>query len=156
MESNKTYHYFFKYCLLGISILLIIVAGVSWFVPETMMINGQQGMQDISITLIFGLISILAFLTFLIIKDKFALVELGNQSIKIKYKGQEENIQWIDVEEVKLFRFVSPPLYKLRLKHRDETIWFNTEPNYVSINGFVSDLSEMGDFIEKKKRELGI
>jgi hypothetical protein len=156
MESNKTYHYFFKYSLLVASILLTVGAIVSWFAPESMTVNGQPGSQDLSITITFGLIGVLAFLVFVLIRDKFAIVELGNQTIMIKHKGEDKTVSWLDVEQVKLIQFVYPPLYKLRTKAIDETIWFNTEPNYISVNGFVTDTSEMGDLIKKKKRELGI
>jgi len=156
MESNRTYHYFFKYSLLGVGILLTISAIASWVVPESMTINGQPGTQDISTTMIFGLIGVLAFLFFFLIKDKFAIVELGNQTIKIKHNGQDKSVSWLDVEEIKLMQFVYPPLYRLKTRDSDDTVWFNTEPSYLSVNGFISDLSEMGDLIKKKKKELGI
>jgi hypothetical protein len=156
MKSNKTYHYFFRYSLLAVSILLTGVAIGFWFSPESIAVNGSPGTQDISTTLIFGLFGVLAFLIFLVIRHKFAIVELGNQAIKIKHRGEEKSVSWLEVEEIKLVQFVSPPLYKLKIKNNDETILFNTEPNYASINGFVTDLSDMGDFVKKKKQELGI
>ncbi|MBT1706446.1 hypothetical protein [Chryseosolibacter indicus] len=156
MESNRTYYYLFKYSLLGVSILLAIVAIVSWIAPELMTVNGQPGARDLLTTLIFALIAVIAFLVFLLIRDKFAIVELGNQTVKIKHNGQDKAISWLEVEEVKLIQFIYPPLYKIRIKDSDETIWFNTESNYISVNGFVIDTSDMGDLIKKKKRELGI
>ena len=156
MESNKTYHYLFKYSLLGVSILLTVGAIVSWIAPESMTVNGQSGTQDLSTTLIFALIALIVFLVFLLIRDNFAIVTLGNQTIKIKHKGQEKTISWLEVEKVKLIQFVYPPLYRLRTKDNEETIWFNTESNYIRINGFITDISDMGGLIKKKKRELGI
>ncbi|WP_157963325.1 hypothetical protein [Algoriphagus litoralis] len=156
MESNKTYHYLFKYCLLGVSILLTLGAILSWFAPESMTVNGQPGTRDSLTTLTFGLIAITALLVFLLIRDKFAIVEMGNQTIKIKHNGQDKTVSWLEIEEVKLIQFVYPPLYKLRTKDSEKTVWFNTESNYISVNGFVTDISDMGDLIKKKKRELGI
>jgi len=156
MESDRTYHYFFKYSLLGISIFLMIAAIVSWIAPELMIVNGHPGTRDLLTTLIFGLIAVVAFLVFLLIRDKFVIVELGNQTIKIKYKSQDKTISWVEVEEVKLIQFVYPPLYKLKTKDSEEVVWFNTKPNHININGFVTDISDMGDLIKKKKRELGI
>jgi hypothetical protein len=156
MESNKTYHYLFKYSLLGVSMLLTVGTIISWIAPESMTVNGEPGTQDLWTTLIFGLISVLSFLVFLLIRDNFAIVELGNQTIKIKHKGQDKTVSWLDVEEVRIIQFVYPPLYKLRTKESKETVWFNTEPHYIRVNGFVTDISDMGDLIRKKKRELGI
>ena len=156
MESNRMYHYLFKYGLLGVSILLAVISIVSWFAPELITVNEEPGTQDISNTSILAVIAVLAFLFFLLIRDRFVIVELGNQSIKIKQSGQEKTVSWLDVEQVKLIPFVYPPLYKLRSKDNPEAVWFNTEPHYIGVNGFVSDLSEMGDLIKKKKRELNI
>lgn len=150
------YHYLFKYGLLGVSILLAATSVVSWSAPELITLNGAPATQDIFNTSILALIAVLAFLLFLLIRDKFVIVELGNQSIKIKQKGQEKTISWLEVDQIKLIPFVYPPLYKLRSKGDAETVWFNTEPHYVGVNGFVSDLSEMGALIKRKKRELNI
>lgn len=156
MESNKTYHYLFKYSLLGFSVLLTVGAVVSWIAPESMTVNGESATQDLGTTLIFGLIALITFLVFLLIRENFAIVKLGNQTIEIKRKGQDKTISWSEVEEVNLIQFVYPPLYRLRTKDSEETVWFNTESNYISINGFITDISDMGGLIKRKKRELGI
>lgn len=141
---------------MGISVVLILGAIVSWVSPELITVNGEPGTRDLLMTAIFGLLGILAFLVFLVVRNKFVVVEMGNQTIKNKTNGQDKSISWLDVEEVKLIQFLYPPLYKLKVKGEDNTIWFNTEPNYISISGFVRDTSEMGRLISKKKRELEI
>jgi hypothetical protein len=151
MESNRTYHYVFKYSLLGVGLFLIISAILSWIVPESMTINGQPGTQSIITTSCFTLVGALAILFFILIKDKFAIVELGNQTIKINHNGHQRSVSWLDIEEIKLIQFVHPPLYRLKTKDTEDTVWFNTEPNYISVNGFVTDRSEMGDLIKMKK-----
>lgn len=156
MESNKTYHYFFKYSLLGVSALFAVGTVISWIAPESMTVNNQPGTRDLFATMIFGLVTVLAFLIFLVIRDKFVIVELGNQTLKITHKGEEKTISWLDIEEIELIQFVYPPLYKLRTKESEETVWFNTESNYISINGFMRDISGMGGLIKRKKKELGI
>lgn len=156
VKSNKTYHYIFKYGLLGAATLMPATALVSWIAPESITVNGQPGTQDITTTIIFGLIGVLSFLLFLLIKDKFAIIEMGNQTIKIIHNKEERNISWLDVEEIKLIQFIYPPLYKLKEKNSEDTVWFIAESRYINLNGFVIDLSDMGDVIEKKKRELGI
>lgn len=156
MESNKTYYYLFKYSFMVVSVVLILGAVVSWVSPELITVNGEPGTRDLLMTAIFGLLGMLAFLVFLLVRNKFVVVEMGNQTIKIKTNGQDKSISWLDVEEVKLIQFVYPPLYKLKVKNDESTIWFNTEPEFISISGFVRDTSEMGRLINKKKGELGI
>lgn len=93
---------------------------------------------------------------FLLVKDKFAIVKLGGQKITIQNKGQHKQVSWQDVEEVKQIGFIFPPLYKLKIRDLPESYWFNTEPTYLNASGFVTDLSDMGQLIKKKKKELGI
>ena len=156
MKSNELYHYLFKYLLLGISIMMAIAAVASRFTPESFTINGEPGSRSLMFTAFMSLFAVFVFLFFLLIKDKFVIVEMGNKTIRIKHLGEEEVVSWMDVEQVKLIQFVFPPLYKLKVKSWDGSVWFNTEPRYVSFNGFVTDRSDMGDLINKKKRELGI
>jgi hypothetical protein len=133
-----------------------MVPVISFVFPESVEINGETGSTDFTTTIIMGLLGLIAILVFFVIKDKFAIVELRNQTITIKQDGEERTLNWLDIDSVSQIQFVQPPLYKLKTKDSDETIWFNTEPQYISINGFTSDLSEMGELITKKKRELGL
>jgi hypothetical protein len=156
MESNRTYHLLFKYVFLVVGLLLMIVSVISFVFPDSVEINGETGSTDSITTIIMGLLGLIAILIFFAIKDKFAIVELKNQTITIKQNGEERTMNWLDVVSVSQIQFIQPPLYKLKTKDSDETIWFNTEPKYVSVNEFTSDLSEMGELITKKKRELGL
>lgn len=81
---------------------------------------------------------------------------MGNQSIVIKNGGWEENVNWLDVESLSLIQFVDPPLYRIKIKGIEKTFWFNTENHFVNAGGFTTDLSEMENLIQKKKREFGI
>jgi len=134
----------------------MIVPVISFVFPDSVEINGETGSTDSVTTVIMGLIGLLLVLVFFVIKDKFAIVELRNQTITIKHNGEERTLNWLAVDSVSQIQFIQPPLYKLKTKDSEETIWFNTEPKFVSVNGFTSDLSEMGDLITKKKRELGL
>jgi hypothetical protein len=134
----------------------MIVPVISFVFPDSVEINGETGSTDSFTTIIMGLIGLILVLVFFVIKDKFAIVELRNQTITIKQNGEERTLNWLDVDSVLQIQFIQPPLYKLKTKDSEETIWFNTEPKFVSVNGFTSGLSEMGDLITKKKRELGL
>jgi hypothetical protein len=136
--------------------MMVIVSIISWIAPELITMNGEKGSKDIVTSLILGLFGILLMLIFLLLKDRFAILEIGNQKIKINHKGQEKVIDWLEVAEVDQMQGVYPPLYKIKTKEFDRTLWFNTEVKYLSICGSFKDKSEMGDLIQKKKKELEI
>jgi hypothetical protein len=156
MKSNRGYHYFFKYSLLGGSILLALLAVISGMVPDAVKLEQKPESEDLSSTTIITLVAGLSFLLFLLIRNRFAIVELSNETITIHRKGKTKSISWQDVEQLELLQFVSPPLYTLRTRGSGRTYWFNTEPPRLGMGGFMTDKSEMGKLIEKKKSELGI
>ena len=156
MESNNLYHYFLKYLFLGLGIILSITSILSWFFPELFWINGEKMEQNIVTTLFFGMIGIICFPLFIAIKDKFVIVKLGGQNVTIKNGENERKINWMEVESLSLIQFVYPPLYKLKVKGDKKVYWFNRENEFIKASGFVKDLSDMGDLIQKKKIELGI
>ena len=156
MESNNLYHKTLRYLFLGLGIIMLITSTLSWFFPELFWVNGEKMEQSIVTTLVFGMIGIVSFLIFIAIKDKFVIVKLGGQNVTIKNGENERKINWMEVESLSLIQFVYPPLYKLKVKGDEKVYWFNTENEFIKASGFVKDLSDMGDLIQKKKRELGI
>ncbi|MFD2033939.1 hypothetical protein ACFSKL_04000 [Belliella marina] len=156
MESNKNYHYFFKYAFLGAGFILLKTSFVSWFFPQLIRMNGEQLSQDLFVTVLFGLIGVAMILIFLTIKDKFVMARLGSQTVTLKKSDWELKTNWMEVESISLIQFVYPPLYKIKVKGSEETYWFNTESQFMKFGGVINDLSEMGNLVKKKKRELGI
>lgn len=137
-------------------LLFLTIPTLNLVDPELATFNGEHKRMDPFSFLIFVLVGALGILVFLLFQSKFAMVELGNQSIKIR-KGKEIlEADWIDVESVVLLHFVFPPLYKLRIKGQDDYFLFATQRSGLSIAGYTKDFSEMGSLIKKKKRELGI
>jgi hypothetical protein len=156
MQSNKTYHRIFKYGLLGIGILFLVISLISWFSPQLIVLNGESIERNLTITLVFSMIGIFLITLFFLIKEKFVLARMGNQTIVIKNGELEETVNWLDVESLSLVQFVYPPLYRIKIKGIEKTFCFNTDNYFVNAGGFTTDLSEMGNMIQKKKRELGI
>jgi len=156
MKSNKKYHFVFKFAFLIVGLLTWTIPIFSWIAPNYTEISGEIGSTDFVTSAIIGLIGLVFILLFFAVKDKFAIVELGNQNVKIINGDEEKSVGWFDIDSLKQIQFVFPPLYSLKIKDSDETIWFNTEARFISINGFTIDTSDMGELIKKKKRELGI
>jgi hypothetical protein len=124
---------------------------ISFAFPEAVQLNGETGAMSPLEFIVSGIIGVILIVLFFLIKDKFAVVEIGNQTITIKHNGDVKTFQWLEIESISQFQFIFPPLYSLKIK--DQTIWFNTEPKFISVGG---DTSEMGNLIRKKKRELDI
>jgi hypothetical protein len=156
MKSNKKYHFAFKFAFLIFGLLTWTIPIFSWIAPNHTEINGENGSIDFVTTVILCLIGLIFILLFFAVKDKFAIVEIGNQDVKIIIGYEVKSVGWFDIDSLKQIQFVFPPLYSLKIKDSDETIWFTTEARFISINGFIIDNSEMGELITKKKRELGI
>jgi hypothetical protein len=156
MESNNLYHHILKYLFLGLGIIMLITTILSWFFPDLFWVNGSKMEQSIVATLVFGMIGIVCFLIFIAVRDKFVTVKLGGQTLTIKNGDGEKKVNWMEVESLSLMQFFYPPLYKLKVKGDNKVYWFNTENKFIMASGFIKDLSEMGDLIQKKKRELGI
>ncbi|SMD42360.1 hypothetical protein SAMN00777080_0907 [Aquiflexum balticum DSM 16537] len=156
MQSNKTYQTIFKFGLLGIGILFLVISVFSWFLPQLIVMNGESIERDFVITMVFIIIGVFQIIIFFLIKNKFVLANMGNQSIVVKNGEWEEIVNWLDVESLYLIQFVYPPLYRIKIKGIEKTFWFNTENHFVNAGGFTTDLSKRGDLIQKKKRELGI
>jgi len=157
MESDRAHHFLFKYGLLIFGVLFLITSLVSAISPgQHFEFNGERLDDDLVTSTIFGLIGLILILLFVVVKDKFVRVALGNQAVKIYQHGQERFVNWLEVESVKQIQFVTPPLYTMKIKDTDDTVWFNTKSSFWSFNGYTTDMSDMGALIKKKKRELGL
>lgn len=154
MESNYSYHLLFKYGLLGGGLIVMSVPFLSFVFPKAVELNGETGAMSPIISIVFGIIGAILIVLFFSIKGKFAVVEIGNQTITIKQNGEVKTFQWLEIDSISQFQFIFPPLYSLKIK--DQTIWFNTEPKFVSVGGYTTDKSDMGNLIRKKKRELSL
>jgi hypothetical protein len=127
---------------------------ISFAFPEAVQLNGETGAMSPLTFIVSGIIGVTLIVLFFLTKDKFAVVEIGNQTITIKHNGDVKTFQWLEIESISQFQFIFPPLYSLKIK--DQTIWFNTEPKFISVGGYTTENSEMGNLIRKKKRELDI
>lgn len=102
------------------------------------------------------MIGIVCFPMFIALKDRFVKVKLGVQTLTIKNGDGEKKLNWMEVESLSLFQFFYPPLYKLKVKGDNKVYWFDMENKFIRVSGLIKDLSEIGDLIQKKKKELGI
>lgn len=154
MQSNKGYTTFVKYFFLLMAIQIAGIGIGGYFYEAT--INGVDRKLDIYELCIFLAIAVLFLIFWIAIKDRIVRVRLGGQNITIDYGDETEAVNWHDVERISQYRFVVPPMYKLKIKNDDQTYLFITQPQHISFGFGVTDASSMGAFIERKKSELGI
>lgn len=96
-------------------------------------------------------ISSVPFAIFFKMKNKLKFVLIGKTKLIIRSDGIEEEYNWLDVERITLNRFVG--LYKLKMKDKEEPIYFTPYGTVLWVTG---DESDMGIIINKIKKELQI
>jgi hypothetical protein len=93
MESNNSYHLFFKYGLLGAGLIVMSAPLIFFAFPDAVEINGETGAMSPLEFIVSGIIGVILIVLFFLIKDKFAVVEIGNQTITIKHNGDVKTFQ---------------------------------------------------------------
>lgn len=156
MESDRTVFYTFKYLPFVVGLFFIGLPLIMHLDPENSTFNGEPGPPDFWSTVIFVLIGILVCLIPFLYMDKLVVVELSNQNIKIIKGDSIIEVNWLDVETIKMLPTIFPPLYKLRLKNYGDYFLFNTTRWGAQFMFFTWDWSDMGALIKRKKKELGI
>ncbi|MEQ9287312.1 MAG: hypothetical protein RIG77_10415 [Cyclobacteriaceae bacterium] len=156
MKSNSLYTQLIKHSFLIVAILSMIVGLNSFIKEDIIVVNDELTKFDLFDLFIAMATSVLMIIFWLLIKDKVIVVKLGGQNITICENGEEEQINWLDIESLSQLIFIQPPLYKLRIKEREGYYLFVTQPFSISFGFGTYDMSEMGSIIKKKKRQLGI
>jgi hypothetical protein len=156
MQSNKTVYYSYKYAPIAIGFFFIFFPTLAHLDPENATFNGEPGPPDVWTTIIFILVGILIALISFLFTDKLVIVEMNHQMLSIKKGDKVIEVNWVDIENMKMLPAFFPPLYKLRLKEYEGYFLFNTSRWGAQVMGFTWDWSDMGDLIKKKKKELGI
>jgi hypothetical protein len=107
--------------------------------------------QDAEIFLILIVLYSATFIgIFILLKDKLKFVIIGKSAVIVKVDGKEKEYRWLDVEQINLNRFFG--VYKMKIKNED-VIYFTA---YGFVSWLFGDLSDMGEIINKMKRELDI
>jgi len=156
MKSHSFYTFLFKHLFLLIAFVTGLVGIFGYLFPDSVTINGEASNFDLYDYIIIGAIATLAVICQIFFGPNFVKVKLGGQNITILDYEPEEVVNWMNVESISKFTFIAPPLYKLKIKGEEGYYLFTTQPTYAK-NGFgTSDLSFMGSFIKRKKKEFNI
>ena len=140
-DCNRGKYYSLKYGPLLIG--LLITTNIFSLIKS----DNPEWWVDLILMIIVAAICVIIFL---LVKDKLKLVAISGKKIVIEMDGMEKDYEWPVVEEINLNRFWG--LYKLKVP--DQDAFYFTAYGFVSWMG--GDISEMGDIIVKKKRELNI
>ncbi len=156
MESSTTYTVLFKYLFLIIGGLIAAVGILGYIFPDAVSVNHKPADFDAYSLLMMMAFGITAIGLHLYLSPKFVRVRLGGQNITFLNSSENEVVNWFEVESLTKFWFVSPPLYKLKVKNREGYYLFTTQPSFIDTGLGVIDMSSMGRHIKKKKEELGL
>ncbi len=156
MESNRIYTYIFKYTFLGLALITISLGSWSYFNPNVMTINGETRQLNETELLISMAVGLIFLVIYALLRSKFALVDLGDNMVRINNFQENIEAKWTEVELIKRIPGVKPPLYRVKLKDREKFYLFTTQPKFIKIGSSFVDTSDMGNRISKMKRELEI
>lgn len=153
MESDKVQTIFFKNIFLLIAILAGLVAIVTWFSSDGVMINDvKRKLQPSEFGLIVSIICI--FLPLHILTTNcFVRVKLSGHEIQILDGSELIQTNWNEVQLIRKIPTVVPALYRLRLKNNKKLFLFTTKPVFLQFDLGSVDASEMGELIRERKKQ---
>ncbi len=154
IQSNKFQLIFLKHILIFIGIVIIIAAILKFYNPDYI--------TDWTKLTIFSTIGIILIALNFIIYEKFKLVKVSHQKLMYLDKLEWKEVKWTEIDEIYRVRFISPPIYRAKIKTTSQILLFPTESSYnhTEINGgpfqLIIDHSKMGEIIKKAKTDYGI
>ncbi|MBO6496038.1 MAG: hypothetical protein JJ978_10765 [Roseivirga sp.] len=168
LKSNLAQASFIKYILFVIGSIMVIFSISSFFYPFTQTVDEYTTQPstylDSIILLCFG--SILVLINTLYYRNVH-VIGINIRQFQIikprKHEAEPEVFEWSQVEKLYRVKFVTPPLYLIKLKESGRVVIFPTEHSrgkYVSVNtpfgSLIGDISEMGKEIKRIKRVYNI
>ncbi len=156
-ESSNYSYVSVKYVPLIIGIVFLTVA--FWIMIDPtfeITVNGEKRnaiFSDSYFPLFFGLLCILFYWT---IGQRIVKMRISNNEFEFSAKGKKIIKNWNEVENIKKYWFVAPPTYSVRFENEDKTYFFTTRYICIVIPFYVFDISDMGDFIKKRKMDIPI
>jgi hypothetical protein len=156
MHESSNYSYIsIKYIPLIVGLLFLLMA--IWVIIDPtyyeITVNGVKRdavRSDSLMPLIFGILALFVYLT---VGRKTVKMKINNNEFVFNFKGKENVESWGDVEKIKKYWFVAPPLYSVKFENGN-TFFFTTKYFCIVIPFYVYDISEMGSFIKKRKMEI--
>lgn len=144
--------------------------------------SSGSGDTDVTSYIIAGVIGFACVMAPLLYQHRIVVVRLTDEKVYILQSGDPLEYDWKDVTQLKLYRTYRPTLYKLRVKGDSDYFLFSTGYSVETLGGrsykrnfeffvirsgddrffdeeednnfILADTSEMGQLIERKKREL--
>lgn len=154
-ESSNYSYASVKYVPLIVGILLLTIA--FWIMIDPtfeITVNGVKRdaiFSDSYLPLFLGLLSVLFYLT---IGQRIVKMRININAFEFTTKGEKNIKNWSEVETIKKYWFIAPPLYSIRFENEDKAYFFTTKYFCIVVPFYVFDISDMGDFIKKRKKDI--
>ena len=154
-ESSNYSYVSVKYVPLIIGLLFLTIA--FWIMIDPtfeITVNGVKRnaiFSDSYLPLFFGLLSTLFYLT---IGQRIVKMRISNNEFEFLVKGEKIIMNWSEVETIKKYWFIAPPIYSVKFENVDRTYFFTTRYLFIVVPFYVFDISEMGNFIKKRKKDI--
>ncbi|MCB2220217.1 MAG: hypothetical protein KQI35_07485 [Bacteroidetes bacterium] len=96
----------------------------------------------------------LALIFYGIVGRRVVAMRMGPQKLQMDYKGKFITKTWAEVETIKKYWLVAPPLYSVTFKNDPKPFYFTTRNWFIATPIGVYDLSAMGKFIRDQKKKI--
>lgn len=154
-ESSIAGHLTVKYMSLVLGMIFLVLTLFFIFDPSIQItINGEKRDAVFIDSFIPGIFCLLFFVIYFFVGRRVVRIKMNNNHISFKWKGKMVKKSWAEVDSVKRYWMVAPPLYSLKFENETTTFFFNTRYLCIIIPFYVFDISKMGKFITDKMKEI--
>ena len=148
IEASPVKFYLAKFFFLAFALVL-------WLVAVVLLFQFSFTGKSFIISLAFLTLGFVLFYAFLVVNEKVKRVAIGKNKIVIIERDRNSRFSWPEVKSLKVIPFFN--LYRLKLKGKRKPIYFFPAKNIDPAFGLLAkDTPQVGSFVEKKKKELGI
>ena len=155
-QSNTLNYIVLKYVTLAFGAYLLLMTLLLLFDPTfDVTVNGVKRPAEPGDSLFTLIPAIFLLLLYLVYGRRVVKMQISRNEFVFTTGGQEQTRAWKEVEEVKRYWLVAPPVYSVTFED-GETYYFNSGLFFIVTPFYVFDLSEMGRFIMKRRKDIAL
>ena len=156
-KSNNIGFYGIKYFPLVCGIILLILG--FWIIIDPtfeVTVNEVKRKAILTDCIVPFSFAVALFILHFTLGQRVVKMTVTNSSLEFDFKGKRITKSWKEVETIKKYRLVAPPLYSVSFEDDDKSYFFNSGYFFITTPFFVFDLSEMGNFIKERRKRFNL
>lgn len=153
-QSTKTYYHVYRYGLGAMAVFIIGLTVTLILTESEISINDQDLIATWTNTWFLFLMGLVLLGIHVVVNRKASYVQIFSDTVSVESSDGIHEYNLKDVEVLEQIQFFQPPLYRLRIKGAPRTYIFVLNAMYLEFGGFVKDLSDDRNQLEKIKNTL--